>query len=195
MTAPHSSFEKTVQLAKSISKGLSSRYPLLSSDRRVGASIGIAICEEGSQPESVLREADLALYRAKRDGRNCFRFFEAAMDKEVRDRGKLESDLRAAIENGQIEPYYQPIINLKDQTVVAFGILSRWSRDSANVIEPSVFIPLAEDMGLMDDLTFAVLRQACKDAQQWPDQISLSLNISGANSKPEPTISHSRSAQ
>ena len=178
LIASHASTEATRKLAQRIITALSAPYALQTSSIGIGASIGIAVCgDDGQAPEKVLRAADLALYRAKREGRNCLRFFEAGMDREIRERAKLEWDLRDAIESGTIEPHYQPILDLQTRTVVAFEILSRWTRNGKTV-EPRVFIPVIEEIGAMDKLTCGILRRACRDALQWPEEIALSLNLS-----------------
>ena len=178
LIASHASTDATRRLAQRIISGLGAPYSLETSKIGLGASIGIALCgEDGQAPEEVLRAADLALYRAKRDGRNCLRFFEAGMDREIRERAKLEWDLRDAIESGTIEPHYQPILDLQSRTVIAFEILSRWTRHG-KAVEPRIFIPVLEEIGAMDKLTCGILRRACLDALQWPEQIALSLNLS-----------------
>ena len=178
LIAAHTSTEATRKLAQRIITGLGAPYALETSSIGLGASIGIALCgEDGKAPEEVLRAADLALYRAKRDGRNCLRFFEAGMDREIRERAKLEWDVRDAIESESIEPHYQPILDLQSRTVVAFEILSRWTR-FGKPVEPRLLIPVIEEIGAMDKLTCGILRRACRDALQWPEDIALSLNLS-----------------
>ena len=178
LIASHASTDATRKLAQRIITLLSAPYSVQNSNIGLGASIGIALCgEDGEAPEEVLRAADLALYRAKRDGRNCLRFFEAGMDRELRERAKLEWDLRAAIDDGSIEPHYQPILDLQSRTIVAFEILSRWTRNG-KAVEPRIFIPVIEEIGAMDKLTCESLTRACRDALQWPEQMALSLNLS-----------------
>ena len=145
----------------------------------VGATIGMAVCPvHGLEAEALLRAADLAMYRAKRDGRGRFCLFEQSMDHELQDRAALESDLRTGLMEGLISPHYQPLVSPPDQTIYGFEILARWHHPEKGSVAPSVFIPIAEDVGLIADLTYELLRQACVDAKAWPSHLSLSLNIS-----------------
>nr|WP_246429591.1 EAL domain-containing protein [Prosthecomicrobium pneumaticum] len=145
----------------------------------VGASIGIAWCPaDGRDAESLLRAADIAMYRAKRDGRSTYRFFEQSMDEELRDRAALEADLRKAIGEERLEPHYQPLVDMRDGHVYGFEVLARWNHPTRGWIRPDVFIPLAEQIGLISDLTWSLLRRACRDSRQWSDDIRLALNIS-----------------
>ncbi len=145
----------------------------------VTASIGIASCPaDGLDPESLLRAADIAMSRAKQEERGSYRFFELSMDKDMRAQAALEADLREAVQAGVIRPYYQPIIEMRDQRVCGFEILARWHHPQRGAVPPDIFIPLAEQLGLMPDLTTSILREACRDARQWGDDIHLSLNIS-----------------
>jgi diguanylate cyclase (GGDEF)-like protein len=157
------------------------RAPITIGDIRVeiGSSIGISICpNDGASAEVLLRTADIAMYRAKADGRDRFRFFEASMDEQLRDRASLEEDLRRAVAEQEIRPYYQPLMNLEDQRVYAFEVLSRWNHSSRGFVPPDVFIPLAEQLGLIPQLTFSILRQACRDLKALAPEIRLSLNVS-----------------
>ena len=168
-----------IRLAKQIVTA--GRQPILigPSSVEVGASVGIATCADGSlNAEDLLRAADIAMYRAKRDGRSTFRSFEASMDAELQDRAALEAELRKAIADGQIVPHYQPINRLPGMELVGFEALARWHHPTRGAIEPDVFIPVAEDGGWINDLTFSLLRQACKDSVHWPPHLVLSLNIS-----------------
>ncbi len=144
----------------------------------IGATIGIAFrSPENSDPEALLRAADIAMCRTKRDGRGNFQFFEEAMDRELKERAHLEVDLRKAVANDEIEPFYQPLVALPDRTLTGFEILARWPRAQGS-IPPDVFIPIAEDTGLIADLTYRILRRACLDAKAWPAPLMLSLNVS-----------------
>jgi diguanylate cyclase (GGDEF)-like protein len=157
------------------------REPIIVGEGRVevDASIGIASCPaDGLDPESLLRAADIAMYRAKRDGRGTFRFFAQSMDQELRAQAALEDDLKTAIAAGAITPYYQPLVDLRDSHIYGFEILSRWNHPERAAIPPDVFIPLAEQLGLIPALTSSVLRQACRDAADWGENIHLALNIS-----------------
>lgn len=145
----------------------------------VGASIGIAICpSDGTEPETLLRAADMAMYRAKEDGGAAYRFFEQSMEKALRERIALEDDLRRAVIGRDIRPYYQPLMQLAENRLIGFEILSRWHHPVRGDVPPDVFIPIAEKLGLIGELTYDLLRQACLDAHDWPAEISISLNVS-----------------
>ncbi|MFT4173634.1 MAG: EAL domain-containing protein [Rhodocyclaceae bacterium] len=145
----------------------------------LGASIGIAACPRHARDvESLLRAADIAMYSVKRERLGGHRFFEAQMDEDLRARAAIEVILRAAVENQQIVPHYQPLIDMRDGRVHGFEILARWHHPARGDISPDIFIPLAERIGLMKALTASVLRRACRDARHWPAGTSLALNIS-----------------
>lgn len=157
------------------------REPIIAGETRIeiGASIGIATCPvDGSEPDVLLHAADLAMYRAKRDGRGTFRFFEQSMDEELRAQAALEVDLRKAIPEGTIEPHYQPLMDMHDNRIYGFEMLARWRHHERGAIPPDIFIPLAEQLGLIPELTWSLLRRACRDAKEWPEEIRLSINIS-----------------
>jgi diguanylate cyclase (GGDEF)-like protein len=146
----------------------------------VGASIGIAaLPDDGGDPEALLRAADIAMYRAKREGKGTSRFFEQSMDRELREQALLEADIRRAICDGQIRPHYQPLVDMRTGALYGFEILARWHHPARGDVPPDVFIPIAENLGLVPELTAAMLRRACRDAGEWSDTgIKLSLNIS-----------------
>jgi predicted signal transduction protein with EAL and GGDEF domain len=118
------------------------------------------------------------MYRGKHAGRCTFRFFEPQMEEETRNRASLESSLLAAITKGEIRPHYQPLVSMPDNVVRGFEVLARWYHPERGMLTPDVFIPIAEETGLITDLSYSLLRQACRDAQGWPETISLSINIS-----------------
>jgi diguanylate cyclase (GGDEF)-like protein/PAS domain S-box-containing protein len=145
----------------------------------VGASIGIALCPlHGTDQDELLKAADIAMYKAKRDGRGRFHFFEQTMDLEARSQGKLESDLRRAVAAHHIRPHYQPLMELSKDKLVGFEILARWHHPVIGPIAPDVFIPIAEKLGLISSLTLDLLRTACRDAKAWPNDLILALNLS-----------------
>ncbi|MBG0810751.1 EAL domain-containing protein [Methylosinus sp. H3A] len=155
--------------------------PIEIGDRRVelSASVGVSLCpEDGLDVSTLLRAADIAMYHAKRDGRGLFRFFEQSMDEELRRRAELESALKKAVAAGDIRPFYQPLVDLRDNRVYGFEVLSRWTHEKLGAIPPDVFIPLAEQIGVIADLTWSVVRRACREALQWGDQVRLSVNVS-----------------
>jgi diguanylate cyclase (GGDEF)-like protein len=145
----------------------------------VGVSVGISLAgEAGKNPDELLKEADLALYRAKADGRGTYRFFETGMDARAQARRVLELDLRAALNRDEFEVYYQPIRDVASDCVVAFEALVRWNHSLRGMIAPMNFIPLAEETGLIIPLGDWVLRQACLDAAGWSEEITVAVNLS-----------------
>jgi diguanylate cyclase (GGDEF)-like protein len=145
----------------------------------IGASIGIAVGPgDGLSPDKLLRNADLALYRAKGDGRGTFRFFEPAMDLQMQTRRIMEQDLRKALPAGEFELYYQPVVNLASNDISGFEALIRWKHPERGMISPATFIPLAEEIGFIVPIGEWVIRQACATASQWPDNLRVAVNIS-----------------
>jgi predicted signal transduction protein with EAL and GGDEF domain len=145
----------------------------------IGASIGISICPtDGREPEALLRAADIAMYRAKEEGRGRYRLFRAAMEVELRARAALEEDVRDAVQQGVIVPHYQPLIRLADSHLTGFEVLARWHHPRRGDVPPGVFIPVVEQIGLIADLTYALLRRACREALDWPSDIIIALNVS-----------------
>jgi diguanylate cyclase (GGDEF)-like protein len=150
----------------------------------VGASVGIAVSpQDGVDSEELLKNADMALYRAKADGRGVYRFFEAGMDARMQARRTMEIDLRRALIQQEFELYYQPIVDLKTDTVSGCEALIRWHHPDRGMIAPSEFIPLAEEVGLIVPLGDWVLHQACRDAMRWPEHIGVAVNLSPAQFK------------
>ena len=145
----------------------------------VGASIGIAICPtDGGDADTMLHAADMAMYRAKQEGRGTYRFFQRSMEAELRAQAALEDDVRRAVANGEIEPHYQPLIRLSENSLTGFEILARWKHPTRGDVPPDVFIPVVERLGLIADLTYALLRRACREAKDWPPEITIALNVS-----------------
>jgi diguanylate cyclase (GGDEF)-like protein len=145
----------------------------------IGASIGIALGPaDAATTNEVLIAADLALYAAKSAGRGTYRFFAREMNEEIRARQEIETDLRAALIEGQLELYYQPVVALADRRIVGFEALARWNHPHKGLVTPDKFIPVAEDCGLIEALGVWALRAACKQAMQWPDQMRIAVNLS-----------------
>ncbi|HZZ60397.1 MAG TPA: EAL domain-containing protein [Roseiarcus sp.] len=145
----------------------------------VGASIGVSVLEGGDDDSAaLLKRADLAMYRAKADGRGVYRFFEANMADQAKLRRSLELDLRRAADNGDFQLYYQPIVGLKERKVAGFEALMRWRHPTRGFVPPSEFIPLAEETGLIVPIGEWALRQACADAAQWPNDLRVAINLS-----------------
>jgi diguanylate cyclase (GGDEF)-like protein len=143
------------------------------------ASIGIALASgEGLDLDQLLRNADLALYGAKGDGRRTYRFFEAGMDARARERRSLELELRQAISDGSLEAYYQPVLNLETNRISSCEALLRWRHPERGMISPAEFIPVAEETGLINQLGHWVLNAACAEAVNWPDEVRVAVNVS-----------------
>jgi diguanylate cyclase (GGDEF)-like protein len=143
------------------------------------ASIGIALApQHGSDLDQILKNADLAMYAAKAAGRRTYRFFEPDMEVQVQARRKLEMDLRQAISDGALEVYYQPCVSLADNRITGCEALLRWRHFERGMISPAVFIPIAEETGLINQLGEWVLTTACAEATTWPDDIRLAVNVS-----------------
>ncbi|SFP78109.1 putative bifunctional diguanylate cyclase/phosphodiesterase [Sphingomonas rubra] len=144
-----------------------------------GTSIGIAIIDgPDCDPVTLTKNADLALYRAKHDGRGGYRFFEPAMDAEARKRRQMELDLHDAIAGGQLSLMFQPLFNLSEARVSAFEALLRWNHPTRGLVSPADFIPLAEDTGLILPIGEWVIREACRAARHWPDHVRIAVNVS-----------------
>ena len=146
---------------------------------QIGASAGIGVARAGSTSASeVMHAADVALYRAKSDGRGCIRFFENGLDAHVRMRALMETELRQAVANGAMVAYFQPLVALQSEEVVGVEMLARWPHPTRGMVPPSEFIPVVEDLGLIGLMTEQLLRRACCAAALWPDHVTLACNIS-----------------
>jgi diguanylate cyclase (GGDEF)-like protein len=147
----------------------------------VGASIGIAIAPgDGAAADRLMKNADMALYRAKADGRATFRFFEPEMDARMQARRALESDLRAAISKGEFALHYQPVVDLSTGQIQGFEALLRWQQPARGLVSPAEFIPVAEETGLIMPLGEWVIREACLEATRWPGDARVAVNLSPA---------------
>jgi diguanylate cyclase (GGDEF)-like protein/PAS domain S-box-containing protein len=166
-------------LAIKMIAAVSSRYEVEGHEVVVGASIGMALApSDGDTPAALLRNADLALYRAKGDGRGVAHFFEPEMDRRVQARRLLELDMRKALVNGEFELHYQPLINLHNDQINGFEALLRWRHPTRGMVSPGDFIPLAEEIGMIGPLGEWVLREACNEAARWPNEIKVAVNLS-----------------
>ena len=171
--------EAASELAQRIVEALSAPYDIGNNRAVVGASVGIAVATPDLfSADVLLRNADMALYRAKANGRNTFCFFEAAMDEQMQACRALELDLREAVTRSEFEVFYQPLFNLRTQHACAFEALLRWRHPDRGLIAPAEFIPLAEELGLIIPLGEWVMAQACSDAMSWPDEIRVAVNLS-----------------
>jgi diguanylate cyclase (GGDEF)-like protein len=179
--APVAEPAEATALAQQIIEWMCEPYDIDGHQAIVGASIGIAVSPgDGSIPDKLLRNADLALYRAKGDGRGTFRFFEPAMDEQMQTRRIMEQDLRKALPAGEFELYYQPVVSLESNEISGFEALIRWNHPEQGLVAPATFIPLAEEIGFIVPLGEWVIRQACVTAAQWPEHLHVAVNISAA---------------
>jgi diguanylate cyclase (GGDEF)-like protein/PAS domain S-box-containing protein len=166
-------------LASRIVETVSAPYEIEGHQIVIGTSIGISLAPvDGQNPDELLKNADLALYRAKADGRGTYRFFEAGMDARAQARRMLELDLRLALQRDEFQIYYQPIRDLASNETVVFEALVRWDHAQRGLIGPNHFIPLAEETNLIVRLGDWVLRQACMDAAYWSKPAAVAVNLS-----------------
>ena len=171
--------ETATGIAKRIAAELAKPIPVERVMHHVETGIGICLFPfDGSSPEEIMRRADVALYKAKADRRTATRFFDDEMDRYVREREHMERELRAAIAAEDIRPAFQPLVDLKTRQIVGFEALARWSHAELGEVPPERFIPIAEDCGLIGELSDQLLRRACKAASDWPAHVTLAFNIS-----------------
>jgi diguanylate cyclase (GGDEF)-like protein len=171
--------EAPARLAASIIRTLGEPFDIGGVQLEAKATVGIARCPiDATAPTDLLRAADVAMYEGKGNGKGVYRFFHAEMDARLRDRSALENDLRAAVEQGQLRPYFQPIVALDGNEISGFEALARWDHPTRGLLMPDLFIPVAEDLGIIDLLTYRILRESCLASRDWPPHMSLSVNIS-----------------
>jgi diguanylate cyclase (GGDEF)-like protein len=169
----------TEQLAQRIREVVSAPYEIDGHNVVVGTSIGIALApSDGASTDQLLKNADLALYRAKAGGRGAHCFFEARMGEELQTRRLIELDLRRALAAGEFEVYYQPLVNLSDGAITGYEALLRWQHPERGFISPAEFIPIAEEIGLIVPIGEWVLRQACAQASKWRHDVKIAVNLS-----------------
>jgi len=167
------------KLAQGIIDSLSRPYTINGTAVSIGASVGIVTSDyDDRTSDDLMRDADLALYAAKAAGKGCFRFFEPEMHDAARQRQLMESDLRVALENNQFRLLYQPCVDASSEAVTGFEALIRWEHPEKGPISPVEFIPLAEEIGLINEIGEWVLRTACAEAASWPETISVAVNLS-----------------
>lgn len=168
-------------LARRVIEAVSEPYEIDGHQVIIGASIGIAIGPtDGQDPDQLMRNADLALYRAKEDGRGACCFFEPEMDAQMQARRTMEYDLRKAIVAGEFELFYQPVVNLEHNAVSGVEALIRWFHPARGMISPGMFIPLAEEIGLIVPLGEWAIRRACATVASWPGDLKVAVNLSAA---------------
>ena len=158
---------------------LSRTYNIEGLDIAIGASIGIALFpDDGQSADELLKNADMALYQAKSEGRSRRHFFQKDMDRKAQERRALETDLKNALTGGQLELHYQPLVDISGNRVSGFEALLRWRHPTKGMIPPSDFIPIAESTGLIIPIGEWVLRTACAEAATWRDGITIAVNLS-----------------
>jgi diguanylate cyclase (GGDEF)-like protein len=171
--------EGAANLAKRLLEVIGEPYEIDGHHIVIGTSVGIAMApHHGTENEKLLKNADLALYRAKSDGRNSYRFFEPEMDHEVQLRRTLEVDLTCAVANGEFEVYYQPLVDARDRRICSVEALIRWHHPRQGLVTPGRFIPVAEERGLIAAIDRWTLHRACRDAREWPAHIRVAVNLS-----------------
>jgi diguanylate cyclase (GGDEF)-like protein len=170
--------EDAAGLARRIVEHLSERYKIDNHLVEIGASVGIAMTSGGVSADTLLKNADMALYRAKADGRGTFCFFRDEMAQIVESRRILELDLRKALAHEEFELFYQPLINLKSGRISTCEALLRWNHPVRGTVSPIDIIPVAEDMGLIVDLGRWILRKACMECMKWPEAVNVAVNFS-----------------
>jgi diguanylate cyclase (GGDEF)-like protein len=166
------------QVADEILLGISVPVSLGATTLNVSASAGLSKLNPGVAPDDALRRADIAMYAAKRMGRNCYVWFDEEMERELQVRIKLEEEIRAGIAQGEFVPFYQPQICLDSGELTGFEVLARWHSPARGLIEPDGFFAAAEASGLIGPLSMSVARQAMCEARDWPDHLRLAVNIS-----------------
>jgi diguanylate cyclase (GGDEF)-like protein/PAS domain S-box-containing protein len=168
-----------VEFVMRLHEAIRQPYECLGHHLTTDASIGVAMApQDGTDIDQLIKNADLAMYGAKADGRRTYRFFESSMDARAKARLTLERDLRQALVDGGFEIHYQPLVDLKSNEVNGCEALLRWRHPERGMISPADFIPVAEDTGLIVELGEWVLRTACAEAATWPDHIRISVNVS-----------------
>ena len=168
------------RLASRLIGELGKPYFLDDEEVRIGLSVGIAMAPlNGTRPEQIVRNADLALYRAKADGRGVFRFFENSMDSEQREKRMLETELRDAVKNDELVLHFQALVNAQTKEVMGMESLVRWEHPIRGLLSPFEFIELAETSGLISELGYWILNKACETALDWPEHTFVAVNLSG----------------
>jgi diguanylate cyclase (GGDEF)-like protein len=170
---------RLAQLADAIIQELSRPYLVEGSHVSIGASVGIAVApDDGATADALIRNADLALYAAKADGKGVHRFYQPEMHASAKDRRLLEMDLRKVMNENGLHLVYQPVVDAQSEATVGFEALVRWNHPTRGPVSPADFIPVAEEIGLIPQIGEWVLRTACLEAANWPDSVRVAVNIS-----------------
>lgn len=195
LIGPLDSFEAASRIAATIIEAFAAPIETSNFTIQVGASVGVAAApHDGIDTDTLMRNADLALYAAKRDQRGGFCFFEAEMDAARRRRQALENGLRLAVRDGLFELYYQPIVSLTDNRVSVCEALMRWRSPELGFVSPAEFIPVAEETGLIREMGVWALNSACAEAAKWPSDVGLAVNVSPVQFKGEALVGQVQAA-
>jgi diguanylate cyclase (GGDEF)-like protein len=179
VVTPVESRAAIVAMAHCLIEAISQPYEIDTHRIRTSVSIGIAVGPlDGDNADDLLMDADLALYAVKAGGRGTYRFYEKSMNEGLQDRRQIEMDLREALERNELELHYQPIIDLRSNVVTGFEALARWRHPTRGMVPPALFIPVAEDSGLILPLGEWALTEACRQAAQWPEHLKIAVNLS-----------------
>ncbi len=179
LTGKSARSENVTRMAEILLAALKRPYDLEATTAMTSVSIGLATAHgHDSHPESLMRRADIAMYKAKRQGRDCAIWFDMAMEKELNQRNRLEAEMRESLSAGNFVPYFQPLMNLGSGEIKGFEVLARWKHPSRGMIEPLEFIAIAEASGLISDLSLSVMRQALRIARHWPAEMTIAVNVS-----------------
>jgi diguanylate cyclase (GGDEF)-like protein len=171
--------EDAADLARRLIEAVSEPYLIQGQNVVISARTGIAIAPgDGDDAERLLKNANMAVARAKSEAAGRLRFFEPDMDARAQARRRLETDLRAAIEADQLRPYYQPLVDLRTGHITGLESLVRWNSPERGFVSPGEFIPVAEETGLIEPIGGLVLRRACMEAARWPDPVRVAVNLS-----------------
>jgi diguanylate cyclase (GGDEF)-like protein len=182
--APIEKPTEAIQLANRVLELFDAPFDVAGHQIVIGTSIGIAFApEDGTDSDQILKNADLALYRAKLDGRAVYRLFQPEMDAQMQARRVLELDLRTALQAGQFELFYQPLVDMRAGAVTGFEALLRWRHPERGLVPPGEFIPLAEEIGLIVPIGEWVLAEACTTATGWLGEMRVAVNLSPAQFK------------
>jgi len=171
--------QRLARLADAVIQDLSRPYMIEGAHVSIGASIGIALApDHGANADALIRNADLALYAAKADGKGVHRFYNAEMHASAKDRRLLEMDLRKVMTDHGLHLAYQPVVDTSSEAIVGFEALARWDHPTRGMVSPADFIPVAEEIGLIPQIGEWVLRTACMEAANWPSSVRVAVNIS-----------------
>jgi diguanylate cyclase (GGDEF)-like protein len=171
--------EQALRLAEMLVGALNKPIKMAKTITSVGVSIGMSVLDKPCKDQSwLLKRADIAMYEAKRRGRNRCVCFDKGMELELERRNTLEDDIRSGIESGEFVPFFQPIVDLASGGIKGFEVLARWRHPKRGLLEPSEFIELAETTGMISDLSFGVMHQALEISRDWPTEYKMALNIS-----------------